>query len=245
MLQQETKNLKEDLQELHSEFILSLETSKGTVIQQNAAQEYQEIMDEFFRTRTTPYLVTLAMLINRALKISIDNFSEDGASYDDVKYIEESMGIKDGKIEKKVKGVESILFSIGALKVLENDVVTLVNSSYTGMVRLKDLNTAVQQTVSRKFYDFFEVYATGAVFNAYNASQLTFARKYKYKKFIYQGGIIEETRDFCLERDGLEFWDYQGREWNALEWRGKIPGVDFFIQCGGYNCRHHIEWIKE
>lgn len=245
MLQQETTNLKEDLQELHSEFIISLETKKGTVVQQNAVQQYQEIMDEFFRTRTTAYLITLATLINQALKISINNFSEDGASYDDVKYIEESLGIKDGKIEKRVKGVQSVLFSIGALKVIENDIVSLLNSSFTGMVKLKDLNTAVQNSVSRKFHDFFEVYATGAVFNVYNASQLAFARKYKYKKFIYAGGIVDETRDFCLERDGLEFWDYQGKEWNALEWRGKIPGVDFFIQCGGVNCRHHIEWIKE
>ena len=222
-----------------------LEHEGGTILrQEDAIAEYEEKMERFFSVKMTAFLILLAKMIREAVELSVKNFKEDGAKYADVKYIEETLGIKNGKIEKYHGKKMTVLFAIGSLWVLRNDVTFLTNNSFNGMVKRKDLWRAVEKSVNRKYYDFFETYAIGTIFQSYNASQLSFARKYDYEKFIYQGGIVEESRDFCIERAGLEFHRSQGLEWNEMDWKGKIPGVDFFIQCGGYNCLHHIEWIE-
>ena len=242
----EVDKLKNDLLKLHRTYIQDLEADEGIIVQQRAMiGEYQRRMDEFFERRTAAVLALLATLIRQSVQLSVDNFKEDGATYDDVKYIEEALGISNGRIQKTRNNRMTVLFAIGSLKVIENDVITLVNSSFTGMVKRKELYNAIERSVNRKFYDFFTTYAVGAVFQSYNTAQLSFARKYNYQKFLYAGDIIEESRDFCVERAGLEFDREEGDKWNEMEWRGKIPGVDFFIQVGGYNCRHHIEWTKD
>jgi len=64
-------------------------------------------------------------------------------------------------------------------------------------------------------------------------------------KFRYAGNLVEKSRDFCIERAGNIYTIEQGKSWNSLDWAGKMVGVDFFIQIGGYFCRHHLEWIND
>lgn len=242
----EIDKLKKELLSMVRDFIYDLETEdRVIVLQRRKLAEFQARFESFTNNRTAPVLKHLGRKIRDALVLSVENFKEDGAEIDDVAYIEQALGIHNGKIYRQRNGKMTVLFSLGAMSVIENDILILINSSFTGMVTRTDLWGAAERSINRKFYDFFEVYAMGAIFQAYNAAQLSFARKYKYEKFIYAGDIIEESREFCVQRAGNEFWRKDGESWNEQEWRGKIPGVDFFIQVGGYNCLHHIEWIKE
>jgi hypothetical protein len=34
------------------------------------------------------------------------------------------------------------------------------------------------------------------------------------------------------------------RRWDALNWSGKIPGLPFEVQMGGYRCRHSKMYIS-
>ena len=234
------------LMSLVKSFVYDLETEGRHIIPQpEKIGDFQHKMGRFFVNKTAPLLGELAMRIRKVLMHSVDNFSEDGAEFKDVKYIEESIGIINGKLQRKRNKQLTVLYAIGGIKVIENDVMSLINNSFTGMVTRKDLWKAAERTVSRKYADFFEVYYYDTLFQTYNAAQLSFARKYDYKKFLYAGDLVEDSRDFCVERAGHEFWREDGEEWNGLEWRGKIQGVDFFVQVGGYRCRHHIHWIKE
>ncbi len=205
----------------------------------------QVLMDRFFDTDTAPLVVELAKEIRAAIRLSVDNFEDEGATIDDVRYIEHALGIRDGKVQKYHKGKMTVLFALGSMMVIRNDIISLMLNSFTGMVTRTDLWRGIERSINRKYRDFFATYATGAIFQSYNAAQLSFARKYDYKKFRYVGGIIEESREFCVERAGHEFFREDGEAWNKMDWRGKIQGVDFFIQCGGYNCLHHIHWIKD
>lgn len=77
---------------------------------------------------------------------------------------------------------------------------------------------------------------------------------------IYQGGIIDDSRDFCVERNGKVFTreeiqlfgtsqDTYGGYTNksAGEFKGKFkPSTKVYdpeTDLGGYNCRHHLGWI--
>jgi hypothetical protein len=64
------------------------------------------------------------------------------------------------------------------------------------------------------------------------------------KKFRYAGGLVNDSRPFCVARDGKVFDEGAIRSWGRLgDWKGKIPGTDeatIFVYLGGYRCRHWL-----
>lgn len=76
------------------------------------------------------------------------------------------------------------------------------------------------------------------------------AAKYEYKeqlgltKGVYAGTAIDTSRRFCLERLNNVYDESEIDKWNRLDWNGKKPG-DVRIVCGGYRCRHHINWVSD
>jgi hypothetical protein len=87
---------------------------------------------------------------------------------------------------------------------------------------------------------------TRDIFQQFDRSvQLQLAQELGLKHFIYAGTIMKKTRDFCEERNNKIYTIEEAQKWNQKNWKGKIPDVNFFIQAGGYNCRHHLNFISE
>lgn len=74
---------------------------------------------------------------------------------------------------------------------------------------------------------------------------------------MYVGGIIENTRPFCKERNRKvflrseialfgtsedKFGGYVDKSAGLFSGKPKT-GYDPFTQCGGYRCRHHWSWL--
>ena len=236
--------LKEDLEGHLAEFVYSLDSEGGGIVEGDVDEliRLQAHMDEFFRNYTTPFLAFLAVKIKEVLEAARENFDGD---YEDIEHIERALGIRDDQIVKFVDNKMTVLYGIGAMKVLENDLVLMLNNSLNGEVKRKDLLANMHRVMSRKFHDFFHVYATSALTQSYNTAQLIYARKQGYNKFLYVGGLVDDSRDFCIERAGHEFTYEQGKSWDNMWWKGKMEGIPFFIQVGGWNCGHYLEWIKE
>lgn len=69
--------------------------------------------------------------------------------------------------------------------------------------------------------------------------------------FMYQGGIVGDSREFCKAHDGKVFTMDEAN--NFKSWKdssGDIPSYfDYpeynpFFHCGGFNCRHKFDWIS-
>lgn len=62
--------------------------------------------------------------------------------------------------------------------------------------------------------------------------------------YVYRGGLVEDSRDFCIERNDKYFHREEVKAWGKLgNWDGKIPSTDektIFIYAGGYRCNHNI-----
>jgi len=57
--------------------------------------------------------------------------------------------------------------------------------------------------------------------------------------FLYVGGLIKTSRDFCRERDGKVFsWD-EIKTWD----NGQLAPASVYL--GGYNCRHHLAPVTD
>jgi len=82
--------------------------------------------------------------------------------------------------------------------------------------------------------------------------------------FLYQGGLVEDSRDFCREHNNRVYSREEAEEWP--EWTPakakfistfkqkdiySVPSyIDYagyqpLIDRGGYNCRHQIGWISD
>jgi hypothetical protein len=71
-----------------------------------------------------------------------------------------------------------------------------------------------------------------------------YATQLNLNYFIYQGGEIRTTREFCEERNGNVYTREEGIAFDSLTWEGKKPNNNFLVDCGGYNCRHYLDWIS-
>lgn len=245
-LVERNREIKEKLNKHIDSFLYNLSTENG-IIQEDYTKipEFHSHMDKFFKEYGIPYMAWIVYAIDELLKKAVSNFEQDGATLDDVSFIRELYGVKGDEVATRRNGQPTALYALASMSVLRVDITNKMQSSFMGDVSLNDFRKAIEKSVDRKYYDFFEVNSVAMLFNTYNGANYHFAKKYDYNKFTYNGGLIAESREFCQQRDGKEFWVYQGKEWNDLDWRGKIPGVDFFVQCGGYNCRHWVEYYKE
>jgi hypothetical protein len=61
--------------------------------------------------------------------------------------------------------------------------------------------------------------------------------------YLYTGGTVKDTRDFCAARNGKYFHKSEIEKWASLSWQGKAQGTTpstIFVYCGGYNCLHSL-----
>lgn len=61
--------------------------------------------------------------------------------------------------------------------------------------------------------------------------------------YVYRGGRVRDSRDFCVKRDGKYYHINEVRKWANGDWAGKIPGTNsdnIFTNRGGFQCLHSI-----
>lgn len=62
--------------------------------------------------------------------------------------------------------------------------------------------------------------------------------------YVYRGGLVEDSRAFCIARNDKYFHREEVKSWGKLgDWDGKIPSTDektIFVYAGGYRCNHSI-----
>jgi hypothetical protein len=65
---------------------------------------------------------------------------------------------------------------------------------------------------------------------------------------VYSGGLIKDSREFCVERAGNYYHKREVELWAKEEWQGKRPDTTestIFIYAGGFRCQHMIIYVSE
>ena len=70
-------------------------------------------------------------------------------------------------------------------------------------------------------------------------------KKLGLKFAIYQGGLRDDSRLFCIERNNKCFSEQEIEEWKHLSFAGKPENYNPFYDCGGINCAHRLDWISD
>lgn len=66
--------------------------------------------------------------------------------------------------------------------------------------------------------------------------------------FFYDGGLVRDSREFCIARAGKYFHITEIQSWAGLDWQGKAKGTDggtIFSLLGGYGCLHVLIPVAE
>ena len=121
-----------------------------------------------------------------------------------------------------------------------------------------DTRGGLERQFQRFAYDIYQQYDA-----AYN---LMLGNEFGFTYFIYQGGLITDSRDFCAAHNNKVWSIEESEDWGS--WtpsQGEYPatyevkakdiysvpsylgyaGYDPLIDRGGYNCRHAMGWISD
>jgi hypothetical protein len=105
-----------------------------------------------------------------------------------------------------------------------------------GTIKDKTLEGKLYRYAKQMAYDTFAVADRGYTNNI--------ALDLGIEWYAYRGGLVEDSRQFCISRDGKYFHRKEVESWGKLgQWDGKIPSTDektIFVYAGGYNCFHSI-----
>jgi len=78
-----------------------------------------------------------------------------------------------------------------------------------------------------------------------NVVNKVYADQLGLNHFVYSGGEMKTTRDFCKARDGKVYTEEEVLSWQSRDWQGKNPNLSIFDAVGGYNCRHVLAPISQ
>lgn len=82
-------------------------------------------------------------------------------------------------------------------------------------------------------------------------SMFTYSRTYQQSVtsdlglefYLYAGGVMDKTRQFCQDRTGKFFHHREVEQWASLSWAGRKAGTtesSIFLFAGGWNCGHEL-----
>lgn len=95
-------------------------------------------------------------------------------------------------------------------------------------------------------------HARQVAFDAFAFSDRTYSHTVStglgFEWYRYQGGLIKDSREFCIERVGKIYHKSEIEAWANLRWRGKTQNTNqdsIYSYLGGYNCQHGLTPIIE
>lgn len=236
------------LNEYLTSFSVDGDELRNTYSNFEKASASDKIFDEIYDSLMVAFLLFLAGKIHTGIDLLTSEFSMRGLKItgDEHKLADKIIGMKDGKI---VKG--GYLWNLGKMSVVRQRFNQYVVRSVSGAQKLnlflRNARPFFRSTDKKTslFADYYRRYAFDSVNQTINAVSLRLADENGLDRFVYEGGLMKDSRQFCRDHVGGTFTRADAAEFDQMQWRGKIPGVPFLIAVGGFNCIHHIKWIKD
>jgi len=201
-------------------------------------------IDKLSNKNTTPEITKLKKYILNGIKLVLKDVFYD-LSKIDVRAIETSDPVEKRIIKHAVRSLDQLTDLSPVYDEVKKKAIALMQK-YEG-ISLKELRAelskiivdknAVQKRWSMWTHDLYYQYGRIGSNEVRKELKLVFC--------LYEGGEMENTRDFCEERNGKVFHESEIAKWVDLDWEGKNEiGYNPFVDAGGYNCRHSFRWIS-
>lgn len=120
--------------------------------------------------------------------------------------------------------------------------------SFTGM--LNQVKTFIQgnENLEGRLLSYSKTILHDTLFQYARSFQNSVTEDLGLVWYRYVGGIMDKSREFCIERNGGYFHQKEIESWAELSWKGKnnlTTKSSIFILCGGYNCAHQLVPVSD
>jgi len=115
--------------------------------------------------------------------------------------------------------------------------------SFAGFIEQLKTYVTGNTNVQGKLLSYARVYVSDALFNYSRSYQQAVTADLGLEFYLYSGGLIDKSREFCQERSGNFYHHKEIKQWANLSWQGKnklTTESSIFILAGGYKCGHSI-----
>lgn len=198
-------------------------TSNGFELIEKLNAEYMAGQAQGFRNKPSYKSVT-----ESAIQNTLANFNRDGTR----EFLE--------------KPLRSLLTEYVRTGSSFNDMVEMLDKALNNEPVQNRKTTKVDEPfIKRQFTPYHQVkrIARDGMFQYSRSYVQSVSTDLGFEFYRYIGGIVEDSREFCLSRVGKTWHVSEIQEWPSLTWDGKIPGTNttnIFTNLGGYNCRHSV-----
>jgi hypothetical protein len=229
-----------------SGFYVDDTTLKDTSGNYALANQSDNVFDDAYDVFLLAFLLFLGNKIIEGTVITMADFSARGIKPvgDELKLTGKMIGMEKGKI---IKG--GFLWNVGRMAALRSRfhdyVIKAVSAGQKMNLFLKTARPLFVSTPDKEsaFAAFYRKYAYDSVAQSLNSVSLHIADKRGLDSFLYKGGLVKDSRPFCVTHAGNVYTREDAARFDTMSWKGKIPEVPFLIQVAGYNCRHLIQWL--
>lgn len=126
-------------------------------------------------------------------------------------------------------------------QILEQNVST--GGTFKGMLeQVRNFITGNNEAEGR-LLKYSKTYLRDVLFQYSRSFQESVTADLKLEWYSFSGGLIDRSREFCIERTGKFFHKSEIESWANLTWKGKIPGTtesSIMVYLGGFNCSHSL-----
>jgi hypothetical protein len=222
---------------------------KQSQVNRNTLYDAENLINEYLPGESLPHLVSNILTVIPAIDETNNSYFESVSP----KFNPNRNYIKSLQ-SQTIQQIESTLLQDGLTASIKNPLINILyqnintGGQFSGF--LQQVRDFIQgnEEVEGRVLSYSRTYLRDTLFNYSRAYQQSVVADLKLVYYSYNGGVMDKTRPFCLERVGLFFHESEVISWVSEDWKGKRPDTtesSIFIYCGGYNCTHSLIPVHE
>lgn len=215
-----------------------------------------KVFEQLTKQTSTDLLKTFSSNLLRTIQLSAEYYkaqdikaSTVDAVAEKMDFIKQSIGIdENGKL---IKG--SYLDNLSKYESVKLKLQNYVVSSITTQKDLKSFTRGFKSLIEGKkrvdgaMAGYYRTYAHDKFFEIDAVVNNFYAQNLGLEYFIYEGSLIESSREFCIKRAGKVFSVEETKTWKddpTLVDQKTKDSYNPLVERGRYNCRHFLKYIS-
>lgn len=156
--------------------------------------------------------------------------------------------------KETIAQVETLLFGSGFESQIKVPLSTMLNQNINTGAKFTDMLDQVKTFIKGlpdtdgRLLRYSKQISRDALFNYSRSFQTAITNDLGLEWFCYSGGLMDKSREFCIEHAGGYFPKAEIESWASQDWAGKRPDTTestIFIYAGGWSCSHSIIPVDE
>ncbi len=156
--------------------------------------------------------------------------------------------------KQTITQLESLLANEGLESQIKGPILNILNQNINTGAAYSDLQKQIREFAlgdgerEGKLKRYANQITHDALYNFSRALQEAVSANAGLQFIEYLGGLMKDSREFCIERAGKYYHKREVELWANEDWQGKRPDTTestIFIYAGGFFCKHQLVYVSE